>query len=85
MLLALTAAGLKRDEAYTIVQAHALAAQDEGGSFRARLEADRRVTAALDAATLAACFDLEASLRNVDAIYARAGAPAVPELERARA
>jgi adenylosuccinate lyase len=86
VLLALTAAGLARDEAYAIVQGHALAALDEGGSFRARLEADRRVTALLDAGTLAACFDLEASLRNVDALFARAGAPAAaPELERARA
>ena len=85
VLLALTAAGLARDEAYGIVQAHALAALDEGGSFRARLEADRRVTAVLDAAALAACFDLAASLRNVDALFARAGAPvAAPELERAR-
>jgi adenylosuccinate lyase len=82
VLLALTAAGLARDEAYGIVQAHALAALDEGGSFRARLEADRRVTSALDAATLAACFDLEATLRNVDAIYARAGGAV---LEGARA
>jgi len=84
VLLALTAAGLARDEAYAIVQAHALTALDEGGSFRARLEADPRVTDVLDKAALASCFDLEATLRNVDALFARAGAPA-PELERARA
>jgi len=73
VLLALTAAGLARDEAYTIVQAHALAALDGRGSFRAALEGDRRVTAALSAEALAACFDLAATLRNVDAIYARVG------------
>jgi adenylosuccinate lyase len=77
VLLALTAAGLARDEAYAIVQAAALAALDGQGSFRAALEGDRRVSAVLPAAALAACFDLDATLRNVDAIFARAGAPAL--------
>ena len=77
VLLALTAAGLARDEAYAIVQAHALAALDGDGSFRQRLEADRRVTGALSAAELAACFDLDAALRHVDALFARTQTPAL--------
>jgi adenylosuccinate lyase len=82
VLLALTAAGLPRDEAYAIVQLHALAALDGEDSFRARLEEDRRVISVLDSATLAACFDLQAALRNVDALFARAQATA-PEGARA--
>jgi adenylosuccinate lyase len=75
VLLDLTAAGLARDEAYRLVQLHALAALDGEGSFRARLEADPRVRAVLPPDRLAACFDLEATLRNVDALFARATAP----------
>ncbi len=76
VLLDLTAAGLARDEAYRIVQGHALAALDGVGSFRARLEADPGVRSVLSAERLAACFDLAATLRNVDALFARATTPA---------
>ncbi|HUK61893.1 MAG TPA: adenylosuccinate lyase, partial [Dongiaceae bacterium] len=75
VLLALTAAGLARDEAYRIVQGHALAALDEGGGFRARLEGDPKVAAVLSRDALAACFELEPYLRSVDVLFARAGRP----------
>jgi adenylosuccinate lyase len=75
VLLALTDAGLARDQAYRIVQEHALAALDGHGSFRTRLEQDARVTAVLDPARLAGCFALAPSLRNVDALFARAERP----------
>ena len=42
---------------------------------RARLEADPAVTKRVPAAALAACFDLKAALRNVDALFARATPP----------
>ncbi|MFI5370039.1 MAG: adenylosuccinate lyase [Candidatus Eisenbacteria bacterium] len=75
VLLALTAAGMDRDEAYRVVQGHALAALDAGGGFRERLEADSRVGAMLGPEALAACFDLEPYLRSVDVLFARAGRP----------
>ena len=75
VLLALTAAGLARDEAYRIVQEHALAALDRGLPFRASLESDRRVTAALSPEALSGCFTLEPALRHVDALFARAERP----------
>ena len=78
VLLALTAAGLQRDEAYRVVQGHALAVLDGGGSFRARMEEDPVVGRALSPDGLAACFDLEATLRNVDALFARATPPGTP-------
>jgi len=74
VLLALTEAGMARDEAYRIVQQHALAALEGGQPFRAALEADARVGARLSTAAVAACFDLEQSFQNLDAIYARAHA-----------
>jgi adenylosuccinate lyase len=75
VLLALTRAGMSRDEAYRIVQGHALAASDGGTPFRAALAADGRVRARLDEAALNECFDLAPFFRNVDAIYARAEEP----------
>jgi adenylosuccinate lyase len=84
VLLALTGAGLTRDEAYRVVQGHALAALDGEGSFRARLEADPVVARALKPEALAACFDLAASLRHVDAIFARATPPPAVLEEAAR-
>jgi adenylosuccinate lyase len=78
VLLALIEAGLLRDEAYRIVQEHALAALDGGRAFRAALEDDPRVTRVLSAARLAACFDLDALLQRVGDVYARATAPEGP-------
>jgi adenylosuccinate lyase len=75
VLLALTAAGMARDDAYRTVQRHALAAADGGMPFRDALAADAGVTARLDAAALAGCFELEPYLRSVDAIFARAEEP----------
>jgi adenylosuccinate lyase len=75
VLLDLTAAGLARDLAYRLVQGHALAALDGAGSFRALLEADPAVRSVLSPDRLAACFDLAATLRNVDALFARATPP----------
>ena len=75
VLLALTEAGLARDQAYRIVQEHALGALDGQGSFRTRLEQDERVGKVLDPARLAACFALAPGLRHVDALFARAERP----------
>jgi adenylosuccinate lyase len=75
VLLALVEAGLGRDAAYAIVQRLALAAADGGTPFREALAADPEVRKRLDAARLAACFDLAQHFRNVDAIYARAEEP----------
>ena len=75
VLLALTGTGMTRDEAYSIVQRHALAAADRGEPFRAAIEADALVGARLDHAALAACFDSGHFLRNVDALFGRAEEP----------
>jgi adenylosuccinate lyase len=72
VLLALTEAGMARDQAYRIVQEHALAAHESHGSFRQRLERDARVTKLLPRERLAGCFDLDHYLRGVDALFARA-------------
>jgi adenylosuccinate lyase len=75
VLLALVEAGLARDEAYRIVQEHALAALDRGVPFRAALESDPRVGGRVGLARLAECFEVERDLRNVDVLFARAAEP----------
>jgi adenylosuccinate lyase len=82
VLLALARRGLSRDEAYRMVQRHALATQDEGGHLYDRLAADAELGKVLPADDLAGCFDLEVQLRNVDRIFTRVlGAGSVPEVE----
>ena len=73
VLLKLADTGLPRQHAYEIVQRNAMRAWRERTSFRRLLEADPEVTARLAPADLAACFDPVWYLRNVDAIYRRAG------------
>jgi adenylosuccinate lyase len=73
VLLALVDAGIDRQDAYKIVQRHALQSWDEGGSFREALLADPQVAQYVTADRLDALFDHEEQLANVDAIFARLG------------
>ena len=73
VLLRLAETGLPRQEAYEIVQGSAMRAWEERKPFRALLAAEPQVTARLSPADLDACFDPAWYLRNVDAIYRRAG------------
>ena len=71
VLLALTAAGLGRQEAYGIVQRHAMRAFQDGTPFPDLLRADPAVRAHLDDAALTALFDLDHHLEHVERIFAR--------------
>ena len=71
VLLALTQAGVAREDAYAIVQRNAMAVWDEGGTLLERLRTDRDAAAALDGAALEACFDMESHLAHVDTIFRR--------------
>jgi adenylosuccinate lyase len=71
VLLALTQAGVAREDAYAIVQRNAMKSWKEGRDFLAVLEADKDVTAKLKPAELEAMFDLGYHLKHVDAIFAR--------------
>jgi adenylosuccinate lyase len=73
VLLKLADKGLPRQQAYEIVQRNAMRAWRERTDFHALLAADSQVTAHLAPTELAACFEPAWYLRNVDAIYRRAG------------
>ncbi|MEO1103637.1 MAG: adenylosuccinate lyase [Pseudomonadota bacterium] len=71
LLLALTVAGVSREDAYALVQRNAMRAHAGDGTFRDLVEADTDITTALDPATRAAAFDEAAHLRHVDTLFAR--------------
>jgi adenylosuccinate lyase len=73
VLLRLAEKGLPRQRAYDLVQRNAMRAWREKVAFRDLLAADPEVAALLPGAELDACFDPSWYLRNVDAIYRRAG------------
>ncbi|HET8644024.1 MAG TPA: adenylosuccinate lyase, partial [Vicinamibacteria bacterium] len=75
VLLALTAAGMRREDAYRIVQGHAMASWEQGDDFRLRLQADPEVRALLSEEDLGDLFRLEPYLRHVDAVFARVFPP----------
>ena len=70
VLLALTQAGVSREEAYTLVQRNAMKTWREGKDFLTELKTDPQVTAKLKPAELEAMFDLGYHL-HVDTIFAR--------------
>ena len=71
LLLDLAAAGMLREQAYRIVQGHAMKAWEEEGDFRAAIEADPDVHALLTAEQIAKAFSVERYLKHVDAIFER--------------
>jgi adenylosuccinate lyase len=70
-LLALTGAGLSREDAYAIVQRHAMAAWREAPDLLARLQADAAVGKVLGREALAKCFDPSYFVRHVNQIFDR--------------
>jgi adenylosuccinate lyase len=72
LLLALVDKGMTREEAYALVQAHALAAFDGGASLLERVSGDPKVSGCLSSDEVKAVFDLGRHLREADRIVDRA-------------
>jgi adenylosuccinate lyase len=71
LLLALTRKGIAREEAYALVQRHAMETWDKGGEYRDRVLADPEITRLLSKEEIDRAFSLEQALRHVDAIFER--------------
>ncbi len=71
VLLALTQAGLAREDSYRLVQKNAMRAWNGEGNLLDLLKADPDVSKALPAAKLEAMFDLGYHLKQVDTIFDR--------------
>jgi adenylosuccinate lyase len=71
VLLALTQAGMSREDAYRIVQRNAMQVWERGSDFKSLLGMDPEVAQFLKPAELDALFDLGYHTKHVDTIFAR--------------
>ena len=71
VLLALTQAGVSREDAYALVQRNAMKVWEEDKDFKTELLGDPDVTAVLGADEIEEKFDLSYHTRHVDTIFAR--------------
>ncbi|MCJ2009239.1 adenylosuccinate lyase [Methylobacterium sp. E-016] len=71
VLLALTQAGVSREDAYRLVQRNAMPVWRGEGDFLALLKGDAEVTAALSPEQIEECFDLGYHFKHVDTIFSR--------------
>ena len=71
VLLALTQAGVSREDAYRLVQRNAMKTWETGADFLAELSNDAEVTARLSPSVLADMFDDAYHLKHVDTIFER--------------
>ena len=71
VLLELTARGMRREDAYRVVQRHAMEAWRAETDFRKRVGADPEVRAVLKEHEVAEIFRLERYLQHVDDVFDR--------------
>lgn len=73
LLLALTKKGMLREDAYRIVQGHAMRVWKEEVHLRDLVEADAEITRILTATDIDECFDESRGGKHVDMIFDRLG------------
>ncbi len=71
LLLDLVEHGVSREDAYRMVQRHAMHAWKEGLNFHDLVMADREITTRVPRKQIESAFDLKRQLRNIDKIFAR--------------
>ena len=71
VLLALTQAGVSREDAYRLVQRNAMRVWEQGADFLEELLGDQEVRAALPESVIREKFDLGYHTKHVDTIFAR--------------
>ena len=71
VLIILLDKGVKRDEAYNIVQENAMEVWQKGGSFKEKIENDERVKKYMNKEELKKLFDPKSYLKNEDKIFKR--------------
>ncbi|MGL5447137.1 MAG: adenylosuccinate lyase [Rhabdaerophilum sp.] len=71
VLLALTQAGVSREDSYRLVQRNAMKTWEQGADFLTSLKADSEVSSRIPASELEAMFDLGYHFKHVETIFAR--------------
>ncbi len=84
LLLDLVEHGVSREDAYRIVQSHAMRAWKEDLNFHDLVLADKEITSKVPRKQIEYAFDLQRQLRNVDKIFARVFEKRTPDSANAR-
>jgi adenylosuccinate lyase len=71
LLLDLVEHGVSREDAYRMVQAHAMRAWKEGLNFRDLVLKDKQITGRVPREQIERAFDLKRQLKNINGIFAR--------------
>ncbi len=71
LLLDLVENGLSREDAYRLVQSHAMRAWKEGLNLRELVLKDKEITRRVPRPQIERAFDLKRQLKNIDKIFAR--------------
>jgi adenylosuccinate lyase len=71
VLLDLSAAGMLREQAYKLVQGHAMESWESGGDFRAAIEGDPEIRKYLNSSQIGESFSVRRYLIHVDQIFQR--------------
>ena len=72
LLITLVDGGFTREEAYSLVQKHALAAWDGGATLQERVLADESISKKIGSEALSGAFDLKRHFKHVDMLFGRA-------------
>src|SRR5437868_8897201 len=71
LLLDLTESGMSREDAYRLVQGHAMRAWQQGLNFRDLVTKDKKISKRISSQQLSRALSLKRQLRNVDKIFER--------------
>jgi adenylosuccinate lyase len=88
LLLDLVEKGISREDAYRLVQSHAMRAWKEGLDFHQLVMSDKKITSRVPREKIERAFELKRQLRNIDKIFDRVfanGKPASPKSAKAPA
>ena len=86
LLLDLVEHGISREDAYRLVQSHAMRAWKEDLDFHQLVMSDKQITSRVPREKIERAFDLQRQLRNIDKIFARVfGKPASAKSAKAPA
>jgi adenylosuccinate lyase len=84
LLLDLVEQGVLREDAYRLVQSHAMRAWKEGLNFRELVMEDPAISGRVSAKAIQNAFNLKRQLRNIDAIFARVFGKGIAKGKRSR-
>ena len=82
LLLDLAEHGVSREDAYRMVQSHAMRAWKEGMDFHELVLKDKNITRRVPPQQIERAFDLKRQLRNIDRIFARVFGGTSPKQNR---